>query len=280
MLREIPHASLRQPPRSALAIRWLGQAGFVIDGADSSGHPRRVVIDPYLSDSLAEKYRGKTFPHIRMMPPPVAPDGIAHVDLVLATHAHTDHLDPGTLPALMAANPRARLVCPVSCRASALDRAAITPDRLLTIEAGRTIAPDVTITATRAAHESLELDAEGHHRFLGLAIDIGGLRVFHSGDTIPFDGQEAEVAALQADIALFPVNGRDALRQSNGVPGNMTMAEAVALARAAKIPALIVHHFDLFEFNTVPRAEIEQVAAATTGLYVGAARTEISYGWK
>ena len=96
---------LAAPPGEALRLCWLGQAGFVIDGGGL-----RAVIDPYLSDSLAEKYRGKAFAHRRMMPAPVAPDGIAHVDLVLATHAHTDHLDLGTLPAPRAPRcwPRAR----------------------------------------------------------------------------------------------------------------------------------------------------------------------------
>ena len=60
----------------------------------------RVVIGGYLSDSLAVKYRGTPFPHARLAPPPVAPGALRDVDLVLATHGHTDHLDPGTLPGL------------------------------------------------------------------------------------------------------------------------------------------------------------------------------------
>lgn len=266
-------ALLARPPGCELRLWWLGQAGFVIEG---EGH--RVVIDPYLSDSLAEKYRGAKFPHLRMMPAPVSPHEIAHVDLVLATHAHTDHLDPGTLPALIAANPGALLIAPRAARAVALDRSGIAAGRLVCVEAGETLdVAGIRVSAVRAAHETLEQDADGAHRFLGLALTVAGRTVFHSGDTIPFPGQAQEVRALGADLALFPVNGRDAQRAANGVPGNMTMQEALALARGAGIGAMIAHHFGLFDFNTVARAEVEEAAAASTTPHAVAARTELSY---
>jgi hypothetical protein len=45
-------------------------------------------------------------------------------------------------------------------------------------------------------------------------------------------------------------DGRDALRRSNGVPGNFTFDEAADLCRAAGIGELIPHHFGMFDFNT------------------------------
>ncbi|WBU61618.1 MBL fold metallo-hydrolase [Paracoccus albus] len=268
-LREV----LAQPPGEGLRLFWLGQAGFVIDGAG-----RRVVIDPYLSNSLAEKYRGKKFPHTRLMPAPVAADKVAHVDLVIATHAHSDHLDPGTLPALMGANPLARLIAPASASEVAVERARIVPERLIAIDAGETISHrGIKITATRAAHETIETDEAGRHRFLGMAIGIAGRVVYHSGDTVPFEDQTAEVASLNADLALFPVNGRDDLRAGNGVPGNMTLDEAISLARAAGIGTVIAHHFDMFEFNTLPRDTVERAAAASQNPQLLAAQINLSY---
>ena len=87
---------LRKPPQPGIRLFWLGQAGFVLEA-----HEKRIVIDPYLSDSLAEKYKGTPRRHTRMLPPPVAPDGIHYVDPVACTHAHMVHMDHGTLSTLL-----------------------------------------------------------------------------------------------------------------------------------------------------------------------------------
>ncbi|WP_210528811.1 MBL fold metallo-hydrolase [Rubellimicrobium arenae] len=260
---------LARPPGEALGIVWLGQAGFVVDGAGL-----RVVIDPYLSDSLEEKYRGSALDHRRQMPAPVAPDGIRHVTAVLSTHAHGDHMDPGTLPGLLAANPGAVLVAPAHSTAQALERGGIGPDRLRPIDAGQTLTlgPGLEVTATRAAHESLETDAEGRHRWLGFALRLAGATVFHSGDTIPFEGQVEEVRALRPDVMLLPVNGR-----GKGVPGNMTPDEAASLARGAGAGAAILHHFGLFAFNTVPRPELDVVVARVRDIPLAPARPDVIY---
>jgi len=269
-LREV----LAAPPGEPVQLYWLGQAGFVVEGGRC-----RVVIDPYLSDFLAEKYRGTPYPHLRMMPAPVEPGEIAHVDAVLATHAHTDHLDPGTLPQLLESNPGAPLIVPKSARDVALTRSCVSVERLIGIEAGERLdLPGVSIAATRAAHETLERDGRGFHCFLGLAVTLGGATVFHSGDTVPFEGQAEEVRALNADLALLPVNGRDAGRAANGVPGNMTMAEALELCRAAGIAGMIAHHFDLFAFNTAPRPEVEALARRSNLIHAVAARVDRAYG--
>lgn len=265
---------LKTPPGRDVRLWWLGQAGFVIDGGG-----RRVVIDPYLSDSLAEKYAGTKFPHQRMMPAPIGPGEIAHVDLVIATHAHTDHMDPGTLPALMAANPDALLLVPRAAAHKAAERAGPVARRIREIDAGETFdaLSGLVVKATRAAHEDLSRDEAGNHLFLGMAATLGGVTIFHSGDTIPFDGQTEEVAALAADLALFPVNGRDAERRANGVPGNMTAEEAVSLAETTGIGTVIAHHFGIFAFNTVDPAVVSEIAAQRPAVYLETAKTGFTF---
>lgn len=232
-------------PAHGAALWWLGQAGFLIRQGGLS-----IVIDAYLSDSLAEKYRGTKFPHHRMMPPPVAPEALQGIDWLLCTHAHTDHMDPGTIPALLAASPSARVLAPRACRDQALARG-VPADRLVLIDAGETVdLGGVQVTATPAAHEDLLATPEGH-LFLGYVLRGSGVTLWHSGDTIPFAGLAETLAPHRVDLALLPVNGRDAERAANGVPGNLTLDEAVTLTDAIGARGMLGHHFGLFAFNTL-----------------------------
>lgn len=236
-------SDLRAGPGARLA--WLGQAGFLIRQAGLT-----IVIDPYLSDSLAEKYRGKAFPHVRMMPAPMAPGELTGIDWVLCTHGHTDHMDPGTLPVLLAANPGARVVVPRAEVERAVERG-VPVTRLVPVDIGETVdLGGVSLTATPAAHEELSRTDAGY-LFLGYVLSGGGVTLWHSGDTIPFPGLVEWLVPFQVDVALLPVNGRDAIRASNGVPGNLTLEEAVELTDAIGARAMIGHHFGLFDFNTL-----------------------------
>ena len=266
-------ARLKKRPGQGFRLYWLGQAGFVLDCAG-----KRIIIDPYLSDSLAEKYRGTPRPHVRMMPAPVSPADCAFVDLVLCTHAHTDHMDPDTLKPLLARNPEARLIAPRAMQAQAVTRSGLKEDRLVLVDAGETVHPidSFSITVTRAAHERLEVDENGCNRFLGYVIDTGTVRLWHSGDGIPFDGLEQEAGRLRPDICLLPVNGRRPELSDNGVPGNFTLDEAIALACAVGASDLVAHHYGLFDFNTEQPEVIDAAARSENRLQIHRARTGVS----
>lgn len=246
------------PERGTPSLFWLGQAGFWID---TGAH--RLLIDPYLSDSLARKYTGKTHPHIRMMPPPVSVAGLPRPDLVLVTHAHTDHMDPDTLGPLQQRFPDLPFVVPAAVEDIARDRigqgGVLRPvtaqDRLNPL-------PGLTLEVFAAAHETRQRDAKGRDRFLGYGLAVPGIRLYHSGDSIPFDELDAQVQAFAPDVALLPVNGRDASRAAAGIPGNFTLEEAQHLAR--KCAFLLPHHFGMFDFNTLDHARIDAAAARST----------------
>ncbi len=246
------------PQRGRPAIAWLGQAGFWIETGRHS-----ILIDPYLSDSLARKYRGKANDHRRMMPVPVAPGHLPRPDLVLVTHAHTDHMDPDTLAPLAERFPDVPFVVPRARMSVARERIG-SGANLIGMDAGETSAPfaGLTITAFPAAHESLERDEDGSHVFLGYGIATAGIRLYHSGDTIPFAGLAEAVSGFRSDIALLPVNGRDEDRLAAGIPGNLTLTEALTLCRQAGIPYLIPHHFGMFAFNTIDPDTIDIAAKA------------------
>jgi L-ascorbate metabolism protein UlaG (beta-lactamase superfamily) len=261
-----------EPAEDEVLIRWLGQAGFLIRRRGLG-----IVIDPYLSDSLADKYRGGEFAHLRMMPPPMAPEELHDLDWVLCTHAHTDHMDPGTLPALADDNPRCYFVVPRAEVQTAAERD-IPRERLVPVNAGERLPLDkgMALEVLPSAHEELQPDAAGQHRFLGYILRLGSLSLYHSGDCVPYDGLAESLAAAGVDVALLPVNGRDAFRRSRNILGNFTFREAVALCVAADIPVMFAHHVGMFDYNTVADTELAaQMATVPANLRVVLPRADV-----
>lgn len=255
--RDILDASQDCP---APVIAWLGQAGVLL-----RCNAGMLAIDPYLSDSLAAKYRGARFPHVRMMPPPFAPEELTGLDVVFCTHSHTDHMDPGTLGPLALVNAGCRFVVPLSGRATAEARG-VPPERLIAADAGVAgTAGPVSWHALASAHEQLKTDAAGRQMFLGYVIELEGLRIYHSGDCVPYPGLADELARHRVDVAILPVNGRDMRRSAAGIPGNFTFAEAVDLCRSAGIHAMMACHFGMFDFNTVSEAWLDEQIAGLAG---------------
>src|SRR5260370_34267203 len=112
-----------------LHLWWLGQSGFLVQWQG-----RHLLLDPYLSDSLTLKYAATDKPHVRMTERAIEPERLTFIDAVASTHNHTDHFDPDTLRALLAANPNVDLIVPESNRMIARDRLKLTAKRFLGID--------------------------------------------------------------------------------------------------------------------------------------------------
>ncbi len=282
-MRNVEASRLSGPLTSVLQVActepelyWLGQAGFFFRSLGLSW-----VIDPYLSDRLAEKYRNQGFSHERMMPAPLSVAELPELDFVFCTHHHSDHLDDPTLEWVAANRPRTRFVFPAGIEAE-VGRLALPTERILWAEADRpiTLAQDFEVTPVPAAHEEFCYDPGGSHRFLGYVFHCGILKLYHSGDTIPYDGLSERIAALGPDLALLPVNGRRELSERN-IAGNFSLAEAIELCRRARVPVMLAHHFGMFAFNTVDPALIDEAArAATPDVRVLKSETGIRYSFR
>ncbi|MFO0951317.1 MAG: MBL fold metallo-hydrolase [Isosphaeraceae bacterium] len=240
------------PCCGTMAAWWLGQSGFLLKSGGVT-----VLVDPYLSEHLTTKYAESKRPHVRMTRAPLRGADLSGVDVILASHKHSDHLDPGTVPDLLAASPNAKLVLPASLVEYA-EGLGLPADRLVGLVAGeRFTMPGLSVKAIPSAHEGLDTDAAGRHLYLGYLIELGGLRAYHSGDTLAYEGLETAVGPGPVDVMFLPVNGRDPAR---GVAGNMTADEAVTLASRVGPRYVVPHHYDMFTFNTVPVSAFRDAA--------------------
>lgn len=228
---------------SRMHLWWLGQSGYLVQS-----HGRHLLIDPYLSDSLTEKYDGTIRPHVRMTERVIAPERLDFIDVVTSSHNHTDHLDHETVVPLLAANPDLTVITPAANAVFAANRFEMDPGLVTAIDAGETIeVAGFTFHAVPAAHEELDTDSEGLYCYLGYVIEAGGVTIYHSGDTLRYKGMAERLRAWSIDVAILPINGRDKRR---GVAGNLSARQAVDLGRDIGAKIVVPCHYEMFEFNT------------------------------
>jgi L-ascorbate 6-phosphate lactonase len=244
----------------SLRIWWIGQEGFVIKS------PRSIIyIDPYLSDYAQRITRGQPNEHVLITPPPLKPEDVDHADLVFCTHDHADHIDPDGIPVIAARSPHARFVVP-RCALDAMLRLGIAKQRILTLAGDDRLSLDgIQVHFVPAMHERFDRDPEKGFPYLSYLLKLEGLSLFHAGDTIPYDGQIAKVAAHTIDLAFVPINGRDDFRHSLAFEGNFTCEEAVAFAAGVRAGLTIPMHYDKFTLNTGDVNEFVRLAK-TAGL--------------
>jgi L-ascorbate metabolism protein UlaG (beta-lactamase superfamily) len=118
----------------------------------------------------------------------------------------------------------------------------------------------------------------GLPRFVGYIFDSRPT-LYHAGDTIVTRELIDVLARLQIDVALLPINGRDAIRESRGIVGNMNAAEAVELALTIGAAALIPYHWDGFEGNTVPPGAVVDLADARLHVVAPARFVPLELPW-
>jgi D-3-phosphoglycerate dehydrogenase len=234
---------------------WLGQAGFAL-----RYEGKTILIDPYLSDYLSKKYNGKIFPHIRLMEIPISTEKIKNLDLVCCTHAHSDHMDPETVSVLSKNNPKCRFILPAAEINEAVNRG-IKKEQIMPINANQELKIDmnINIMGIAASHETFKINNKGEHHFLGYRFSLGDLRIYHSGDCIPYEGLMEKLKDLKIDVALLPINGRDDFRLKNGIAGNFKIPEVIQLSLKAGFKLLIVHHFGMFDYNTVSDTDLKEL---------------------
>jgi L-ascorbate metabolism protein UlaG (beta-lactamase superfamily) len=220
---------------------WLGQAGFAVRVGGAT-----ALIDPFLSP-----YDGRVYESSLLA------GEATDVDVVLCTHEHVDHFDAVAAPAIAAASPGAVFVVPTPI-VDMVTEVGIAADRVVGIQPGEPLElAGLSVRAVPAMHGVTMDDAygfgedlsDGMIRFVGFVLEAGGLRLYHAGDTIHYEGMEDTLRTFDVDVAMLPINGRDPEREGRGIVGNLSEREAAWLAAEIGAGVLLPMHYDLFARN-------------------------------
>jgi L-ascorbate metabolism protein UlaG (beta-lactamase superfamily) len=228
---------------TSFKVWWLGQSGFLLKYKNQT-----IVFDPYLSDSLSIKYQNTDKPHVRMSELVVLPSLLENVTTVTSSHNHTDHLDAETLNAIFKNNKDSKFVIPEANRAFVAGRLKCSLEFPIGLNENESLEIEpFQIIGLPAAHNTIEKNENGQCKFMSYVVKFGRFTVYHSGDTLWYEGLEKKLSDFNIDLAFLPINGN---RPERKVAGNLNYEEAAQIGKLAEIKCVIPHHYHLFEFNT------------------------------
>jgi L-ascorbate metabolism protein UlaG (beta-lactamase superfamily) len=151
-----------------MRITHLGHSAVLVEVAD-----RRLLLDP---GNFSDAWHSLT-----------------DLDAVIVTHQHADHLDPEHVPALLAANPQAR----VYIEPQIADKVPLTGARPLGADSSVELG-GVTISAVGGLHAVIHRDIPRIGN-VGIVISAsGGPTLFHPGDSLAEVPQGVDLVAIPA----------------------------------------------------------------------------------
>lgn len=257
---------VRARPKSGVTVWLIGNAGALVATRDAV-----IAIDPLTSAWLETRSDENPHPLQRSRPSRISSESLKSLaDLVLITHEHPDHLDPGLAPVLASAG--TPVVVPDGCVDVAVAHGH-ERNRVHGLKAGTTMRHgDVDVTAIAVPHAFASgdfghyrewIDSEGRHHAVGYLIRTGGRTIFHGGDLVMRPGLDGDLKIHGVDTCLLPVNGRGWLREQQGLVGNLDARESVDLAAAVGAAVLIPIHYDGLVGNTASPGAVLDYADST-----------------
>jgi L-ascorbate metabolism protein UlaG (beta-lactamase superfamily) len=184
-----------------ISIQWYGQSAVRITSISG----KVLLVDPFITENPKTPARFKDLA------------ALGHVDLILVTHGHRDHL--GDAPALARAN-NVPIIAPAGLADSLAALDIVPPELAPRMNKGGTVTPlgpGIAITMVHAEHSS-ELvwknPASGKNEVhvggepVGFIIELeNGFRIYHMGDTALFSDMRLIAERYHPNLVLIPIGG-------------------------------------------------------------------------
>lgn len=221
----------RPDPRRMFAT-WIGHSTVLVQAGGIS-----ILTDPVYADRSGP---WGVFGPKRVRAPGIAFDTLPHIDLVLVSHDHYDHMDLATLKRLWA---RDRPMIVTSLGNDAILRGAGVPSVARDWGGRVRVRPDVEVIVERVHHWGTRWGSDRDRAlWSGFTVTLPGGNLFFAGDTAWGDGGWPVAAARDGPfrLAILPIGAIEP--RAMMAPNHVDPAEAVAsFRRLGAAHALGVH---------------------------------------
>lgn len=209
---------------SDLAALFIGHSTVLLRAGGQT-----ILTDPVFSQRIGMTIGGVTFGLKRVAPVPVDIDHLPHIDAVLLSHAHFDHLDRPSLRRLAEGPARGATVI------TARHTRRLVPhgfSDVVEIDWGGQfrLHGGLVIEALRPAHWGARTAYDKHRRFNSYVLNHPEARVLFAGDTAMTDAFDRVGAC---DLSIFGIGAYDPWEGAHATPEQVwTMYTRMSRGRA------------------------------------------------
>ena len=239
-------------PDNSLTIANLGHATLLMNFFGT-----RVITDPTLFSHVGMSIGSiLTIGPKRFVDPPLTPARLQHIDLILITHAHMDHLDLPSLKAL----PKSAVV--VACEQCSSLIAPLGFSDVRELKWGETtVVNGLTIRAMGARHWGRRWPPLGEtYGFDSYVLEKNGHRMLLACDSAQTD-LFASLASTPPDVAAFSIGAYDPWIYNHANP-----EQVWAIFQQTHARYLIPIHWGTFRLSKEPMHEPMQRLIAAAGI--------------
>lgn len=203
-----------------MKITYLGQAGLMFET-----HGKIILIDPYLSDSVAkiepQNYRRQPIDERFLKVKP---------DIIVITHSHADHLDKETLVNYLTEESKVLSLAPLSSWKELRKFGGSNNNYVMFNEGTTWTEGDIVFRAVKAEHSD--------EYSIGVIITAENKNYYITGDTLYNEKIFKSLPDIEFEAIFLPVNGKG---------NNMNIADALCLSERIKVKYIVPVHFGMFD---------------------------------
>jgi L-ascorbate metabolism protein UlaG (beta-lactamase superfamily) len=235
----VPHPS--HWPSAGLHAAWLGHSTVLLNVNGFT-----ILTDPIFSDHAGIHLGVLSVGVKRQIRVALEPERLPHVDLILVSHAHMDHLD---VPSLRLLENRATSVV-MARHTSDLIRV---PHYRAVHELGWgetvQIGP-VTVRGVEVNHWGARMRVDTYRGYNGYQLEVDGFRILFAGDTAQCDAFRSLRSSKPHSLVIMPVGAYNPWLRYHCTP-----EQAWQMAKDAGVEFLMPVHHQTFPLSQEPLHE-------------------------